>query len=1399
MTGHLFAHRLRSVLGAVIAAGTLLTTGLAGVAGATEPSSVSIVPTGTGSPGNVGVLLTATPVGGTFTSASPGYQWYDCTSAVTATSSATALTSTLSASSCTAITSATLSSYTVALGDNAKYVTVEVTDTLTSSTEYFVATSYYATKLATGLIAGTANVGPQSSPNALSITATGDTGVGYTYQWYDCTSPTTAGLLATAATTPASCSAIAGATASSYTLVASDYGNYVTVVVTNAGGNAAAVATSTLPVTESAPVVSPSTLAISPSGTNAGTTVSLNGTADFTNLYNTTATYQWYDCTSQVSGASLSLASGCTAISGATGATYTLAVSDANLYVLVQVTETNASGSATEYSASTTTSIVVTAPSFSVSPTLDNMSATQIGINSLGTWSGNPMPTSATVTWYRCTTDVTSVPASLPGTCAPISSFTASNSSSSWTLNDYSSNTYTYTLTSADLNRWIIVGVQADNGVASTTTAYSASLNQFTGTAPSTVVAPAVSATPTVGETVSVSQGTWTGVPQPTTFTYAWWDCTSTTGLTSTGQALSTPLPTAYSSDSCISLGQTASSWTLPTSLSGRSLGLTYLIGEVSTSNGAGTWSYFAVSSQVQGPQNSTTGSVSLSSNVNGVYTATPSSFTGTPAPTYAYTWYDCTTSVIGNFTNTGAPAMTGCTVSATSTNASTHAVTAGDVTSSTGGGLDVLVTATSIAGTSYAWSADTPLVAGLSPVSLTVTGQGSQAVPFVATAVWTAIPAPSITYTWYQCTTQVNPRTSVTGTCTAAVASGPTYTPTTYSGTYPYAVVVATATNASGSIPQYSVGSLIAAQAPANVVRPSVPATASTSTPLSASPGTWLGVPLPSFTYQWYVCTSQIVSPTSGILAPGTCGAIPGATSLSYLPSGSYVGDYFLIEVTAINGVSSGGSASVSVFSASTLSPLVSTLSVSSVAITGTAAVGSTLLASPTVVAQGTYTTAYQWYACLATVPSGVSLPPTGCTAIAGATASSFTVTANQANTYLTVLVTVTSTTTTATGVAASTALITTNIPSAPIGVTGVAGTGQATVTWNAPTAGTPTSYTVTATPGGATCTATTSRTCVVTGLLFGTGYSFTVTATNSYGTGPASVASALVYPTESVPSAPTSVSAVAGALSATVSWTAASANGATISLYTVTSSPGGFTCTTATTSCTVSGLTAGTAYTFSVMARNVVGPGPNSYLSPAVTPRANVPNAPVSITVRRSGSAKLTVGWTAGAANGASVSGFVVTLSGPAGTGHCQTSTDMCTVTGLVNGARYRVSVVAASPSGNSPAAVGPLVVPAGPPSAPGIVRIARGRGVVMVYLSAPKNLNGARVAYYQFLLNGKRWTVQSIKGRLFVRLVGLSGAHVIRVRAVSVGGASAASAPVRFVALGASGGVRVSVVFG
>jgi hypothetical protein len=186
-------------------------------------------------------------------------------------------------------------------------------------------------------------------------------------------------------------------------------------------------------------------------------------------------------------------------------------------------------------------------------------------------------------------------------------------------------------------------------------------------------------------------------------------------------------------------------------------------------------------------------------------------------------------------------------------------------------------------------------------------------------------------------------------------------------------------------------------------------------------------------------------------------------------------------------------------------------------------------------------------------------------------------------------------------------------SVPGKPTAVVAQSGgNGSALVSWTAPanTGGeTITGYAVTSSPGGKTCDWSPGPLeCTVAGLTNGQTYTFTVTATNSTGTGaPSDPSNSIVLNTTEVPGAPTGVTAVAGSVSATVSWSApASDGGAPIESYTVTSSPGGHTCTwtSGPLSCTVGGLTAGQSYTFTVAATNGMGTGPVSAASNSVTP---------------------------------------------------------------------------------------------------------------------------------------------------------------------------------------------------
>ena len=244
------------------------------------------------------------------------------------------------------------------------------------------------------------------------------------------------------------------------------------------------------------------------------------------------------------------------------------------------------------------------------------------------------------------------------------------------------------------------------------------------------------------------------------------------------------------------------------------------------------------------------------------------------------------------------------------------------------------------------------------------------------------------------------------------------------------------------------------------------------------------------------------------------------------------------------------------------------------------------------------------------------------------------------------------------------------------------------------------------------------------MTGLTNFTAYTFTVTATNaaSFTSSPSSPSTAVTP----LPAPPSITSAVPGDASVAVSWSAA--NPAPTS-YTVTSSPGGLTCTTATLGCTVSGLTNGTAYTFVVTA-TYGGGHADSAPSSSVTPRAPAaPSAPTGVSAT-AGNGQAVVSWTASADDGGSaITSYTVTAVvapsahaiGPALVPSCTTATTSCTVTGLTDFSSYTFTVTATNgfPLTSDPSAPSTAVTPL--PTAPVITAVTPGDGSVTVTWSA------------------------------------------------------------------------------
>ena len=197
----------------------------------------------------------------------------------------------------------------------------------------------------------------------------------------------------------------------------------------------------------------------------------------------------------------------------------------------------------------------------------------------------------------------------------------------------------------------------------------------------------------------------------------------------------------------------------------------------------------------------------------------------------------------------------------------------------------------------------------------------------------------------------------------------------------------------------------------------------------------------------------------------------------------------------------------------------------------------------------------------------------------------------------------------------------IPTPAPGAVSGVTATAAKAGATVTWTAPSSGgPPTSYVVTPYIGSTAQATTTvtgtppATTANVRNLTPGTSYTFSVHATNANGSGPESGHTNAVTPTgATAPNAPTGVAAATAGGQAQVNWTDPTDDGgSSITGYKITPYLGSTAQTPVSVGrrqdhATVTGLTNGASYTFTVTAINGVG-STESAKSAAVTPAATL-----------------------------------------------------------------------------------------------------------------------------------------------------------------------------------------------
>ena len=256
-------------------------------------------------------------------------------------------------------------------------------------------------------------------------------------------------------------------------------------------------------------------------------------------------------------------------------------------------------------------------------------------------------------------------------------------------------------------------------------------------------------------------------------------------------------------------------------------------------------------------------------------------------------------------------------------------------------------------------------------------------------------------------------------------------------------------------------------------------------------------------------------------------------------------------------------------------------------------------------------------------------------------------------------------------------------------------------------------------------------------------------------------------------VPGAPTIGTATAGDSEASISFVApASAGGANITGYTVTSSPGGFTGTGAGSPITVTGLTNGVSYTFTVTASNAAGTGAASAASNAITPAS-----PQTITFNNPGAQNFGTTPTLTATSSAGA-GYTVTFT--------SSTTGVCTITsgGALTFVTAGTCTINADQAGDSsflPASqvsrsfsVNPVV-----PGAPTAVVATAADTAASIAFNAPASNGGVNITGYTVTSNPGGLTAVGAGSPIVVNGLTNGTPYTFTITATNSAGTGAASA--------------------
>jgi titin len=258
--------------------------------------------------------------------------------------------------------------------------------------------------------------------------------------------------------------------------------------------------------------------------------------------------------------------------------------------------------------------------------------------------------------------------------------------------------------------------------------------------------------------------------------------------------------------------------------------------------------------------------------------------------------------------------------------------------------------------------------------------------------------------------------------------------------------------------------------------------------------------------------------------------------------------------------------------------------------------------------------------------------------------------------------------------------------------------------------------------------------------GLTNGTSYNVTLRAMNSVGASSPSVSSASVIP-HKAPSPPTITSVLPGDNSLTVAFTPGNTNGSEVSYYEyafeTNNGVGAFSLASSKQSpIVISGLENGVGYRVVLRAVSCHGLSSESSTTSNEVLPGTVPSTPI-ITKLLPENGAIQVNWTANA-NGSAITEVTYSLNdGPyvnAGTTDASFS-----ITSLLNGTPYSISIIATNAHGSSAhSVVSEAIIPLAKPEPPSVTSIVPGDGKAELVL-VPGSSNGSSVLGYQYSLDG------------------------------------------------------------